>query len=128
MTLTFEQIKELYGMGFTAEQITALTIPPVTIPGGEGEEMDSVPAIGEQADTVTDSSPVSDNPQPVDKPVETSQGSDTLEAIKQEIQGLRQSIQSQNIHTQSMELVNPEDELEKVMAEFIRPTYKKEGY
>lgn len=121
MNLTFDQIKELHSMGFTPEQITSFTTSPDTIPGdqagtdsGEGTATSPDPAVIEQ---------------PVDKPVETVDNSnepDTLRELRDEIKGLKASIQAQNVKTQSIEVVNEDDKLEKAMAEFIRPSYKRE--
>ena len=121
MNLSFEQIKELHSMGFTPEQITSFTTSPVTIPGDQAGT-DS----GEAAATSPDPAIVD---QPVDKPVETVDNStepDTLRELRDEIKGLKASIQAQNVRTQSIEVVNEDDQLEKAMAEFIRPSYKRE--
>ena len=121
MNLTFEQIKELHTMGFTPEQITSFTSSPVTIPGDQAGT-DS----GKASATSPDPAIVD---QPVDKPVETVDNStepDTLRELRDEIKGLKASIQAQNVRTQSIEVVNEDDKLEKAMAEFIRPSYKRE--
>lgn len=121
MNLTFEQIKELHSMGFTPEQITTFTTSPATIPGDQARE-----ASGEE-DLAGTPSPAPAISEPVDNPVETVENSepDTLKELRDEIRGLKASIQSQNIRTQSIEVVNDDDKLEKAMAEFIRPTYKE---
>ena len=81
--MTFEQIKELHSMGFTPDQITALTSSGVpTIPPDQGE-VALTPAPVDRADsTAGDTSPLSSpvseetpaqvavNP-PVNNPVET---------------------------------------------------------
>lgn len=122
MNLTFEQIKELHSMGFTPEQITSFTTSPATIPGDQAGE-----ASGEEDSTASTPSPAPAISEPVDNPVETVENSepDTLKELRDEIRGLKASIQAQNIRTQSIEVVNDEDKLEKAMAEFIRPTYKE---
>lgn len=116
---TFEQITALHDMGFTPDQITKFaTTSPDTIPGDSAG-----------TDTGGDEAGSSPDPaisEPVNKPVETVDNSpepDTLSELKTEIQNLRASIQAQNIRTQSIEVVNEEDQLEKAMAEFIRPSY-----
>lgn len=122
MNLTFDQIKELHSMGFTPEQITSFTSSPVTIPGDQaGTDSEGVRAGSPSDPAVVD--------QPVDKPVETVDNStepDTLRELRDEIKGLKASIQAQNVRTQSIEVVNEDDKLEKAMAEFIRPSYKRE--
>lgn len=122
MNLTFDQIKELHSMGFTPEQITSFTTSPDTIPGDQA----GTDSEGERADSPSDPAVVE---QPVDKPVETVDNStepDTLRELRDEIKGLKASIQAQNVRTQSIEVVNEDDKLEKAMAEFIRPSYKRE--
>ena len=118
MNLTFDQIKELHSMGFTPEQITSFTTSPVTIPGDQAGT-DS----GEATATSPDPAVVD---QPVEKPVDNSTEPDTLRELRDEIKGLKASIQAQNVRTQSIEVVNEDDQLETAMAEFIRPSYKKE--
>lgn len=122
--LTFDQIKELVTMGFTPDQITKLTISADTIPaeqagtGLEGNsfpfpDSPSVPAI------VENSIP----PEPVEKPVETVDNSAGLISA---IEDLKKTLQASNIRTVSIDTVAPENDLESIMAEFIRPNYKKE--
>lgn len=122
MNLTFDQIKELHSMGFTPEQITSFTTSPDTIPGDQA----GTDSGGDRADSPSDPAVID---QPVDKPVETVDNStepDTLRELRDEIKGLKASIQAQNVRTQSIEVVNEDDKLEKAMAEFIRPSYKRE--
>lgn len=124
---SFEQITALHEMGFTPDQITKFaTISPDTIPGDPAgtDPGEAAPSPGPAISTAPPPDPaISDH---VDNPVETVEKPpepDALSEIKKEIENLRASIQAQNIKTQSIEVVRDEDQLEKAMAEFIRPSY-----
>ena len=130
--MTFEQIKELHSMGFTPDQITALTSSGVpTIPPDQGDvALTPAPA----GDTSPLSSPVPeetpapavDNP-PVNNPVETVDNSEKiLTAITDMKEDLKRSIQAQNIKTQSFNAVSPDNALENALASIIRPNYDKQ--
>lgn len=117
--MTFEQIKELHDMGFSPEQITELnklSIPPSeTIPDGgtvgDGTGTEDVPAPTNTEDTAAPAAP--------------AEVPDNNPDIIKEIRELKASIQASNIKTISVDNVKPENTLENVMAEFIRPTYKE---
>ena len=130
--MTFEQIKELHSMGFTPDQITALTSSGVlTIPPDQGD-VALTPA--QAGDTSPLSSPVPEetpapaveNP-PVNNPVETVDNSEKiLTAITDMKEDLKKSIQAQNIRTQSFNAVSPDNALENALASIIRPNYDKQ--
>lgn len=128
--MTFEQIKELLDMGFTPEQITELNKLPIpsseTIPdegsAGDGSGSpppeDPAPAITETKASPADPAAAPAAPAPVQ---------DNNADVLREIRELKASIQASNIKTISVDNVKPENTLENVMAEFIRPTYKEKG-
>ena len=125
--MTFEQIKELHDMGFTPEQITELNKLPTpsseTIPdggsAGDGNGTENVPAPAITEDQNSAPAEVGDtNSDPKEV------GGTNSDLIR-EIRELKASIQASNIKTISVDNVQPENVLENVMAEFIRPTYKE---
>ena len=133
--MTFEQIKELHSMGFTPDQITALTSSGVpTIPPDQGE-VALTPAPVDRADSTAGdtaplSSPVKEEPAPADSPVnnpvETVDDSEKiLTAITDMKEDLKKSIQAQNIRTQSFNAISPDNALENALASIIRPNYDK---
>ena len=109
--MNFEQIKELHGMGFTAEQIMSLS-------GQPGQDPEPVPEESEQEQT---------------EPAEPEQHNQftELEARLNEqqktIENLTKQLQAQNRKSARMD--TPPDDLtaqtDKIMAELIRPTIKE---
>lgn len=128
--MTFEQIKELHDMGFTPEQITELNKLPIpsseTIPdggsAGDGNGTENAPAPAITEDQATPAAAPAEVGGTNSDPKEV--GGTNSDLIK-EIRELKASIQASNIKTISVDNVQPENTLENVMAEFIRPTYKE---
>lgn len=125
--MTFEQIKELHEMGFTPEQITELNklpIPPSeTIPdGGSAGDGNGSPPPEDPAPAITEEQAT---PAAPEAPAAPAQVQDNNSDVLREIRELKASIQASNIKTISVDNVKPENTLENVMAEFIRPTYKE---
>ena len=106
--MTFEEIKELHGMGFTAEQIMNLTgdRQPEKQPETPPEEQPETPPADDARITG------------LEKKLSDSQ---------KEIANLTKQIQALNRQTARIE--NMPDDLQKqtdaIMAELIRPSYKK---
>jgi DNA-binding transcriptional MerR regulator len=108
MAFSFEQIKELHEMGFTAEQITTFA---GTAPAGEEQkepekEQEETPAENPRMDALEKS----------------------VSGISAQLTNLVKQMQSNNLRTASVNIL-PEDQLQKdtdtAMAELIRPSYKK---
>lgn len=124
---SFDEIRQLRDMGFSPEQIIMFTNSPATIPGDPAGDAPSDPgraaedspsADGSDAPVISENTPV----EPVvDKPVETVDNSGLISAIED----LKKTLQASNIRTASVETVAPENELENIMAEIIRPNYAK---
>ena len=124
---SFDEIQQLRDMGFTPEQIIMFTNSPATIPGDPAGDAPSDPgrsaadspaADGSDAPVISENTPA----EPVvDKPVETVDNSGLISAIED----LKKTLQASNIRMASVETVAPENELENIMAEIIRPNYKK---
>ena len=119
MAFTFEQIKELHEMGFSAEQITTFS---GTAPDEEKEpEKEHEPETEPEKEQETE---------PEEKPVDPRM--DALEksvsGISAQLTNLVKQMQSNNLRTASVDIL-PEDQLQKdtdsAMAELIRPSYKK---
>ena len=107
--MTFEEIKELHGMGFTPEQIVSLSGKPEQ-PQAEPEEQpeETEPAEAEQ-------------PQP--------QEDTRITELQQEVENLKRQLQKQNRQSARIETL-PDDlqtQTDKIMAELIRPTIKEEN-
>lgn len=121
MAFTFEQIKELHEMGFTAEQITTFA---GTAPAGEEQKE---PEKEQEPETEPEKEPETE---PEEKPVDPRM--DALEksvsGISAQLTNLVKQMQSNNLRTASVNIL-PEEQLEKdtdaAMAELIRPSYKK---
>ena len=111
--MTFEEIKELHGMGFTPEQIISLTGKPEQ-PQAEPEEQ---PEDTEPAEQPAEA----EQPQP--------QEDTRITELQQEVENLKRQFQKQNRQTARMETL-PDDlqtQTDKIMAELIRPTIKEEN-
>lgn len=122
--MTFEQITTLLDKGFTPEQITLLTTSagPTT-----ADPVDS----GEPANPLADSPDETIQPEPDPEPVPAAPqepapaaAADNTEILNA-IADLKKSVQAANIKTMSMDSVNADNQLEKAMAEFIRPSFEK---
>ena len=123
---TFEEIKQLHEMGFSPDQIMSFTNSAETIPADQPGDAHSADEPSNTPDGAADAPGISEtitgNPV-VDKPVETVDNSGLISAIED----LKKTLQASNIRTQSVETVAPANELENIMAEFIRPSYEKKG-
>lgn len=120
MAFTFEQIKELHEMGFSAEQITTFS---GTAPAGEEKKEPE-----QEQETEQEQEP---EKEPEENPAENPR-MDALEksvsGISAQLTNLVKQMQSNNLRTASVNIL-PEDQLQKdtdsAMAELIRPSYKK---
>ena len=112
--MTFAEIKELSGMGFTPEQIMALSGNQNSV-----QEEETV------QDQVTDPVPVEP-----EQPETRSETDNRIEQMQNQINNLIKQMQSNNLKTASVDFL-PEEELQRktdeAMAELIRPAIKKEG-
>ena len=122
--MTFEQIKELLNDGFTPEQITLLTtsaVSPTPAADPAPEPAPVIPLPEETTGANIEEKPAEPaQPEPEKEPAVPNK--DIIDAI----QDLKKTIQANNILTRSTETVNPDNELEKAMAEFIRPSFNKD--
>lgn len=109
--MTFEEIKELHGMGFTPEQIVTLTGKPEQ-PQAEPEEQ-------------------LEETEPAEQPAEAEQPKEDtrITELQQEVENLKRQLQKQNRQSARIETL-PDDlqtQTDKIMAELIRPTIKEEN-
>lgn len=125
--MTYEQITSLLDRGFTPEQITMLTTSgaaPTPVPDKAPEPDTGNPLPDDTAGATTEPTPepaaAAPAPEPAPAPADNSAA--VLDAIKD----LKATIQARNILTASMDGVDPEQKLEKAMAEFIRPSFNNE--
>lgn len=125
--MTFGEIKELHEMGFTAEQIMALTTgksQPVenvpdpddkSQPAGEGDN---------QTKPAEEQKPEPEPTEPKPDSAEIASLKDQLEHTQKQLTELTRQMQKNNLRTASVNLM-PDDDLEKktdaAMAELIRP-------
>lgn len=116
--MTFEQITTLLDKGFTPDQITLLTTSAVPTAADPEESGDPANPLAESPDTST--LPETDET-PAAAPEPAADNSEILNAIAD----LKKSVQAANIRTMSMEVVDSDNQLEKAMAEFIRPSFEK---
>ena len=120
MAFTFEQIKELHEMGFSAEQITTFA---GTAPNEE-KEPEKEPEQEKEQETEPEKEP--------EKKPEENPRMDALEksvsGISAQLTNLVKQMQANNVKTASVNIL-PEEQLQKdtdsAMAELIRPSYKK---
>ena len=120
MVFTFEQIKELHEMGFTAEEIINFN---GTDPGEKKE-----PEKEQEPEKETENEPEKEQEE---KPAENPR-MDALEksvsGISVQLTNLVKQMQANNLKTASVNIL-PEEQLQKdtdlAMAELIRPSYKK---
>lgn len=125
--MTYEQITALLDRGFTPEQITMLTTSaaaptPAADPAPEQSSTIPLPDDTAGANVETPTEPAAAAPAPEPAPAPSDNSAAVLDAIKD----LKATIQANNILTRSMDGVNPEQKLEKAMAEFIRPSFENE--
>ena len=122
--MTYEQITTLLDRGFTPEQITMLTTSaaaptPAADPAPETPP-DPLP------DTTTSGATVEPTPEPAaaaPAPDPAPAPADNSAAVLDAIKDLKATIQANNILTRSLDGVDPDQKLEKAMAEFIRPSF-----
>ena len=135
--MTFAEIKELLNDGFTPEQITLLTTsaaaptpapdeafgektaPVIPLPGDTPKADTDSPAAAPASDQAPAAAPASDQA-PAAAP-DPDRNKEIIDAI----QDLKKTIQAGNILKNSMDTVDPEQALEKAMAEIIRPSFDK---
>ena len=129
--MTFAEIKELLSNGFTPEQITLLTtsgaVPTPAPDEAQGEETapviplpDDTPCAISEAEEK--SAPETTTTAPAPEPaMDTDKNKEIIDAIKD----LKRTIQAGNILKNSIEAVDPDNALEKAMAEIIRPSFDK---
>ena len=112
--MNFEQIKELHGMGFTAEQIMSLS-------GQQAQDTEPMPEEAEQEQT----EPA--EPAEPEQPNQFSELEARLNEQQKTIESLTKQLQAQNRKSARMD--TPPDDLtaqtDKIMAELIRPTIKE---
>jgi hypothetical protein len=118
--MKFEQIQSLMNYGFTPDQIIALArdepIPPAE-PAPDPEPSPSPDPVPPPPEPEAPPAPAPESP-PAPSP--------EIESLREEIKKLTATIQSQNIRTLSVDKISdPEAETDKIMAEFIRPTFEK---
>lgn len=127
--MTYEQITALLDRGFTPEQITMLTTSaaaptPAADPAPEQSSTIPLPDDTAGANVETTTEPVAAAPEPAPEPAPVP--ADNSAAVLDAIKDLKATIQANNILTRSMDGVDPEQKLEKAMAEFIRPSFDNE--
>ena len=122
--MTYEQITNLLDRGFSPDQITLLTTSGVPTAPDSEESGDTANPLAESPDnsnnTEQDPDPAP-TPAPTPDPVPSMDNSAVLDAIAD----LKRSVQAANIRTMSIDSVNSDNQLEKAMAEFIRPSFEK---
>lgn len=130
--MTYEQITDLLSKGFTPDQITSLTVtgvPTAPVQDAAAEEADPLanPAaapISDEAAAVADADPASD-PAPETSATDVADIALERKEILNAIADLKKSVQANNIRTMSMDAVGADNQLEKAMAELIRPSFEK---
>lgn len=125
--MTYEQITSLLDRGFTPEQITMLT----TSAAAPTPAADPAPEIPPDPlpDTTTSGATVEPTPEPAaaaPAPDPAPAPADNSAAVLDAIKDLKATIQANNILTRSLDGVDPDQKLEKAMAEFIRPSFDNE--
>lgn len=121
--MTFEQITTLLDRGFTPDQITMLTTSgdPTTPDSGEADEK----GVSFHPQEEPPASPPSPDPDPAPAPAPDPAPAADMNPVLDAIADLKAAVQANNIKTMSMPGVSGENELEKAMAEIIRPSFKK---
>lgn len=125
MAFTFEQIKELHEMGFSAEQITTFagTAPDEEKEPEKGQEPETEPEKKQEPEKEPEKKP---EEKPVDPRMDALEKS--VSGISAQLTNLVKQMQANNVKTASVNIL-PEEQLQKdtdlAMAELIRPSYKK---
>lgn len=140
--MTFAEIKALHDMGFSADQIVSLTTS-----AGNPSPADEVPAVTPTADITPASDQAGVTPSaetPDGDAISTNAGVEApisptpatvenkpnpeISALMNEVRELRQIIQTNNIRDRTFDIPPvPEVDPEKILAEFIRPTFPERG-
>lgn len=124
MAFTFEQIKELHEMGFSAEQITTFA--------GTAPDEEKEPEKEQEQEKEQETEPDKEPDKEPEKKQEENPRMDALEksvsGISAQLTNLVKQMQSNNLRTASVNIL-PDEQLQKdtdsAMAELIRPSYKK---
>ena len=122
--MTYEQINNLLDRGFTPDQITLLTTSGVpTAPESEesGDPANPLAVSPDNSNNTEQDPDLAPTPAPTPDPVPAMDNTAVLDAIAD----LKKSVQAANIRTMSIDSVNSDNQLEKAMAEFIRPSFEK---
>lgn len=123
--MTFEQITTLLDKGFTPDQITLLTTSgtPTVPDSGAAAEASFHPQ--DESATAPPSPDPDPEPTPDPEPAPAPEPENDTNMVLNAIEELKAAVQANNIKTMSMGSVSGENELEKAMAEIIRPNYEK---
>ena len=124
MAFTFEQIKELHEMGFSAEQITTFA--------GTAPDEEKEPEKEQEPEKEPEKEPETE---PETEPEKKQEENPRMEALEKSVSGISvqltnlvKQMQSNNLRTASVNIL-PDEQLQKdtdsAMAELIRPSYKK---
>ena len=121
--MTYEQITSLLDRGFTPEQITMLTTSAAA-PTPAADPAPEIPPDNPLPDATTSGATVEPTPEPAAAaPAPDPAPADNSAAVLDAIKDLKATIQANNILTRSLDGVDPDQKLEKAMAEFIRPSF-----
>ena len=123
--MTYEQITSLLDRGFTPEQITMLTTSAAA-PTPVADPAPEIPPDNPLPDATTSGATVEPTPEPAaaaPAPDPAPAPADNSAAVLDAIKDLKATIQANNILTRSLDGVDPDQKLEKAMAEFIRPSF-----
>ena len=125
--MTFEQITALLDRGFTPDQITLLTTSAVapTPAADTAPETSPVLPLPDEQTGATVETQAEPKPESVTQETEPAPAAENNTEVLNAIQDLKKTIQANNILTRSMDTVDPDQALEKAMAEFIRPSFDK---
>lgn len=121
--MTYNEITDLLDRGFTPDQITQLSISSENPTHSEDPE-----PVAENSDPldVSEAGSVIEPPSPEVATAEaTIPAEDNNKEVLSAIADLKKALQATNIHTMSVETINPDAELESAMSELIRPSFKK---
>lgn len=124
--MTYEQITDLLSKGFTPDQITMLTtsgVPTAPAQDAAGDEAD--PLANSPAAPISDDAAAAAETDPAPDPVPATDTNNERNEILDAIADLKKSVQANNIRTMSMDVVSADNQLEKAMAEMIRPSFEK---
>lgn len=124
--MKFEQIQSLMNYGFTPDQIMALARDEPIPPPEPAPDPETSPAPDPVPVPPAPEQEAPPAPAPESSPAPDPGPSPEIESLREEIKKLTATIQSQNIRNLSVDKISdPEVETDKIMAEFIRPSYDK---